>query len=142
MADNVTIPGINELVTNFSDAPSVVASELKIASMAVLLLYVADLKEYPPERQSSGYIRTKTLGRTWAAARPEWSPVASGFEARVVNITPYASEVQGEGLQAGVHQGYWQTDEQVIEHRMTDAMKYFEKASEKVIRRLMGKNEA
>ncbi|HRT10186.1 MAG TPA: hypothetical protein P5233_17515, partial [Candidatus Paceibacterota bacterium] len=71
MADNVTIPGINELVTNFSDAPSVVASELKIASMAVLLLYVADLKEYPPERQSSGYIRTKTLGRTWAAARPE-----------------------------------------------------------------------
>ncbi len=142
MADNVTIPGINDLVTAFSDAPSVVATELKIASTAVLLLYIADLKEYPAERAESGYIRTKTLGRTWAAAQPAWTPVASGFEARMLNATPYAGEVQGERLQAKVHQGYWQTDEQIIEHRRSDAATYFNKASEKITRRLMGKNES
>ena len=139
MADNVTIPGINELVTNFSDAPSIVAHELRIASMAVLLLYVADLKEYPADR---GYVRTLTLGRTWAAAQPTWQPSSSGFEARISNPTPYAGEVQGDGIQAGIHQGYWQTDEQVIARRMPDAMVYFEKAGEKVIRRLIGRNEA
>ena len=139
MADNITIPGINELVTNFHDAPSIVATELKIASMAVLLLYIGDLKEYP-DRPNSAYVRTKTLGRTWAAAQPAWTPVGSGFEASIVNKTPYASEVQGQEDQAQVHQGYWQTDEQVVEARMSDAATYFDKAGEKIIKRLSGKS--
>ena len=70
----------------------------------------AAMKKYPPQRPTK-YRRTGTLGRRWTTRRIS----APGMVGREIgNNTEYAPFVQSAELQAYMHRGYWQTDEDVI----------------------------
>lgn len=70
----------------------------------------AAMKKYPPQRPTR-YRRTGTLGRRWTTRRLS----APGMVGREIgNNTEYAPFVQSAELQAYMHRGYWQTDEDVI----------------------------
>lgn len=72
----------------------------------------AAMKVYPAQRSGSTYRRTGTLGRRWTTRRIS----APGMVGREVgNNTEYAPFVQSSELQAYMHRGVWQTDEEVIE---------------------------
>ena len=75
-----------------------------------------DLAVYPPEPPGSTYRRTNTLGRRWTHVT---SVSLFSIRAIIGNNTPYAPYVQAEGMQASIHEGRWQTDEDVIERRMS-----------------------
>ncbi len=69
----------------------------------------AAMKKYPRQRPTR-YRRTGTLGRRWTTRRIS----APGMVGREVgNNTEYAPFVQSAELQAYMHRGYWQTDEDV-----------------------------
>lgn len=71
----------------------------------------AGMKVYPTARSESRYRRTGTLGRRWTTRRIS----APGMVGREVgNNTEYAPWVQSSELQAYMHRGVWQTDEDVI----------------------------
>lgn len=72
----------------------------------------AAMKVYPSQRSGSTYRRTGTLGRRWTTRRIS-APGMAGRE--VGNNTEYAPFVQSSELQAYMHRGVWQTDEEVIE---------------------------
>ena len=77
-----------------------------------------DLAKYPPQRPPRGdtppYRRTNTLGRGWTHKQ-----VMSLFSIRTIigNVTPYARYVQGADDQAEIHQGWWQTTDEVLAQR-------------------------
>ena len=68
------------------------------------------MKVYPLQR-STTYVRTGRLGRSWTT-RPIREPGAIGRS--IGNNTKYAPWVQSSELQAWMHRGWWQTDEQVL----------------------------
>lgn len=78
---------------------------------------------YPPQKAGSWYRRTGTLGRRWTHV------VENGGKRGVVgNNTIYAPQVQGEGMQARVHRGRWQTDKQVATRELDTIIGFFEDA--------------
>ena len=68
------------------------------------------MKTYPMQRPTT-YVRTVRLGRSWTT-RPIREPGAIGRS--IGNNTKYAPQVQSSELQAAVHRGWWQTDEEVL----------------------------
>lgn len=68
------------------------------------------MKTYPMQRPTT-YVRTGRLGRSWTT-RPIREPGAIGRS--IGNNTRYAPQVQSSELQATVHRGWWQTDEEVL----------------------------
>ena len=68
------------------------------------------MKTYPMQRPTT-YVRTVRLGRSWTT-RPIREPGAIGRS--IGNNTKYAPQVQSSELQAAVHRGWWQTDEDVL----------------------------
>lgn len=70
-----------------------------------------ELAKYPPPPPNSTYRRTGTLGRSWTHT-VQTSLIAA--TAIIGNNIPYAPDVQGEGMQAEIHQGRWQTEQEVL----------------------------
>lgn len=112
---NVTIVGLAPLLAKLQRFPQIAEPELKRASDRTLLAAVAWIKVYPPQSSATSYRRTNTLGRFWTSAQPSWQANAGGYAGRIGNPVQYAPYVQGQGLQARVHQGRWRTDEQAAE---------------------------
>ena len=77
------------------------------------------------------YVRTGTLGRRWTT-RVRGS--ADGVEGTVGNNTEYAPFVQGKSQQAQIHQGRWETIEQVLEDNEQVIVADFNRAIEKALR--------
>jgi hypothetical protein len=75
-----------------------------------------EMAKYPPPPPNSRYRRTLKLGRSW-----DFEVKASLFavEAIIGNNTPYGPDVQGAGQQAEIHQGRWQTDQDVLERNLS-----------------------
>jgi hypothetical protein len=74
------------------------------------------MREYPPELPGQKYIRTYRLRRGWRRR-----PAQGGVD--LVNQVPYAPLVQGESQQAEIHEGRWQTEEEIareMEQRLAD----------------------
>lgn len=138
MQAHIELEGGEVLAAAFRHAPEIVAQELKPMSDAALLLLVSDLKRYPTALPDSSYVRTLNLGRTWAAANPEWRTVAAGFEGSIGNSTPYGPYVQGAGSQAAVHAGRWTTDEEAIDVNYDAIKGYFERGAQNIAARLGG----
>lgn len=105
-----------------------------------------DMKEYPPKRAGSRYVRgrgmmnadgvvkritSEKLGSQWTA---RVTIDTSGVRGRVGNITSYAPFVQSRQFQAAVHRGRWQTDYTVIMRRRGEIVDRFQAA----IRRALG----
>lgn len=80
------------------------------------------MKVYPPQRSGSSYRRTGTLGRRWTHSISE-SP--NEIRGTVGNNTAYGPFVQSRQFQVRVHQGRWQTDEQVIEDEQLTIEDFF-----------------
>lgn len=129
------IEGLEELMAAMGHAPELVRRELGRASDAALLSTVARLKEYPPAPVGSTYVRTRLLGRTWTTATPTFETIASGFEGRLGNNTPYGRYVQGD-RQARAHRGRWLTAEQALERNRGEIEAYFEAAGERILARI------
>lgn len=85
---------------------------LKPAGQRIGLKLTTDLKRYPPEPSGSTYRRTGLLGRRWT-----FKVSAGLFGVSVIagNNTIYGPWVQSEAQQAWMHEGRWQTDEEVLE---------------------------
>lgn len=64
--------------------------------------------KYPPPR---GYQRTGKLGRGWEVEEQKLK--ATSLIQQIYNDVAYAKKVQGQGSQSPIHEGYWQTDEDV-----------------------------
>ena len=88
----------------------------------------ADIKTYPPAPAGSSYIRTGTLGRSWASK-------VQRREAIIGNVTTYAPYVQGADTQAWMHRGRWRTTAQVAASRAGDVRKLLEAAISRWARR-------
>ena len=76
------------------------------------------------------YVRTGTLGRRWekkVTASPD------GVDGTIGNDTEYAPFVQGS-QQAQIHQGRWETIEQVLEDNEQAIVADFNRAIEKALR--------
>lgn len=90
-------------------APNRVTRAMRNAAEDSTALLLRVVREYPPKRYSSTYVRTGTLGRSWSR-----SVSGSGLEVigRVTSsgdIAPYNRLVQDRERQARVHRGRWQT---------------------------------
>ena len=63
---------------------------------------------YPPELPNQRYRRTYALRGSWRKRRA--GPTTMHIESMNVGYAPY---VMGDGRQARIHQGRWNTDEQI-----------------------------
>lgn len=112
---------IEELMNKFSP-PSFLNGVMQRIGARI----TAWLKKYPAPPPNSTYRRTGNLGRRWTSRT---SVALFSATAIIGNNTPYGPEVQGEGFQADIHVGRWQTDEQalaahadVVEEEVGDAI--------------------
>lgn len=99
-----------------ADLPAIVQEPLDRGAMQVL----AGMKPYPPPPPESRYVRgapphSENLGKRWTSRRIRGQEYV-GRE--VGNNASYAPWVQSSELQARVHQGRWQTDQEVIEREL------------------------
>ena len=85
---------------------------LEPAAKRIGVKLTTDLRRYPAQPSGSTYRRTGLLGRRWV-----FKVRAGLFGASVTagNNTVYAQWVQSEAKQAWMHEGRWQTEEQVLE---------------------------
>lgn len=89
------------------------------------------MAKYPPPPPNSTYRRTMKLGRSWTH---EVEAGLFSITTIVGNNTPYAPAVQGEGTQADIHVGRWQTDAQVLEQSIGFIGEEIEEEVEKKLR--------
>lgn len=68
------------------------------------------------------YRRSGTLGRRWSTKVEATTADVVGI---VGNLTPYAPFVQGAGKQATIHQGNWQTEQDVARDAANEITGYF-----------------
>ena len=130
------VEGLEPIIAGLEKARPIMEQEVRRASDAILFFMVAFMKPYPPQRPNSSYRRTKTLGRTWAAARPTFAAQLDGFVGRISNATPYGPDVQAALSQARVHRGRWQTDEMATEAGQPVAREQYEAALDRVAVRI------
>jgi hypothetical protein len=131
MPFSINIPELPTLLAALAAYPEIAQPILEDASNAALLSLIPYLASYPPKPAQSTYRRSGTLGRTWASARPAFTPISSGFEGSVGNPTPYAIYAQGEFQPPWME--HWQTDEDVVGAHRADMEAYFETALQRIV---------
>jgi len=94
--------------------------------------FATDLAKYPPPPENSTYRRTGNLGRSWTHVQ---KVDLFGFRSTIGNVREYAPLVQDRDRQANVHQGRWQTIQDVQEDRLQWMLEKLQKAIEEQIRR-------
>lgn len=131
----VTIDGLKEVLEAFAEYPEIAGPELKEASEAALLGLVDPISTYPEKEEDDSYRRTRLLGNNWTAAIPEFdAPIDGGdFEARLINPTEYGPRVQDAEFQAWMHQGVWQTTQDVLEAGREDIEGRYADALERIV---------
>ena len=83
----------------------------------------ADIKRYPAPPPASTYIRTGTLGGSWAKRVNR-----AALQAVIGSNVAYAPYVQDADRQAWMHKGRWQTAQDVVRQRATDIKHFIENA--------------
>jgi hypothetical protein len=120
----ITIDGYTEVVRGLRILPEKVLEEVRDALAPVLDALQGRLATYPPQRPAQRYVRSGVLGNNWTDARPQYTFKGTGLDARIVNVTSYASFVQGDD-QAWMHAGRWSTAQRVLsefEDELTSAV--------------------
>jgi hypothetical protein len=142
---DIEITGLDPLIRAMDAYPAVVGEELERTTEAALLSLVPDLSEYPSPPAGSTYPRSGNLGRGWLGAVPEFTSMSSGFDAVMGNDLArspdggsYGPYVQDEEEQAEVHQGRWQTAQDVLQDHQREIEEYYDVAMERVARKLEG----
>lgn len=129
---DIEIQGLDGVLAALDAFPEQVAARMEEATTRVVLRLIPDLARYPAPPAGSTYRRTGTLGRTWTSATPTFQAMASGFEGRVGNATPYAVYVQSADDQAWMHRGRWPTDEDVLADHAGDIQAEYTAAVEQL----------
>lgn len=136
MSFSIDIPELPALLAALAAYPEIAQPILADASNAALLSLIPYLASYPPKPALSSYRRTGTLGRTWASARPAFTPISSGFEGSIGNATPYAIYAQGEFQPPWME--HWQTTDDVLADHQADVEAYFESALQRIVEKIDG----
>ena len=87
----------------------------------------ADMRRYPPPPPNSTYRRTGTLGKSWTKTTMRGGK-GGGWVAQIGTRLKYAPFVQDATRQAAVHQGRWQTVQDVAKNRRDDVVRFCVKA--------------
>lgn len=98
-------------------------------------ILTSELKKYPPPPPNSSYRRTGTLGRRWTF---QVRRNLYGVKVIAGNNTSYAPDVQDPDQQAPVHQGRWQTTEDVLDDKSEEIVGEVQGAVEAKVRELGG----
>lgn len=123
------IRGIQEL---FNKLDQLEAIDILERPMQRAMLRIENrIKEYPVPPARSTYVRTGTLGRRWVT---KVNKLRDGVEGRIGNNTEYAPWVQSRRFQAAIHQGRWQTAEDVLTEELQTIINDFERAIKDAIR--------
>ena len=106
----ISIPFIKvEGVEKFTSKIESVGPAISAAIKAVALEIKGVISKYPPAREDSSYTRTMGLFKSWSIRQP------SPDSAVIGNNRSYGPYVQARETQASIHQGIWQTVEDVGE---------------------------
>ena len=101
--------------------PDKMERALEVALDGAADLIRADIKKYPAPPAGSSYVRTGTLGGSWAKR-------VQGMTAVIGSNIKYAPYVQGADRQAWMHKGRWQTTADVAKSRAGDVKRFIERA--------------
>jgi hypothetical protein len=105
-------------------------SQLAEPTEEVLEYLRQKMATYPPPPAGSTYVRTMTLQGGWQ------SLVLAGNRLGVLsNPVSYGPYVQGAEDQAAVHQGRWQTDEQVAEDETAVVLRIYDQYCQELLDR-------
>lgn len=127
---SIDIEGIDKLFSKLDRVQAI--STLRPPMQRSVYRLQRDMAQYPPARPGSSYIRTGTLGRRWTTQVTETS---DGLTGKTGNNTSYGPFVQSQMFQAAVHQGRWQTDEQVLERNREAIQADFERTIQRELDR-------
>ena len=119
---SIEIRGIDELVRKLGSVQG--NAVLRPPMQRAVFRLQAGMAKYPRARAASRYRRTGTLGRRWTTKIDE---SAGGLVGKVGNNTSYGPFVQSQMFQAAVHQGLWQTDEDVAKKEEAAIVADFER---------------
>lgn len=109
-----------------SRAPERISLAMRGSMEDATTFVLARVRRYPPQRPGSGYIRTGTLNRSWSK-RVEGSGLnIRGTVGSNGAMAPYNRLVQSRRDQAIIHQGRWQTIEDVAEQEQNTVVRMFQ----------------
>jgi hypothetical protein len=109
--------------------------ELAEPTEETLKLLKERMQEYPAERDGQKYVRTFELQNGW----DEYVILAGDRLGLIYNATPYGPRVQaasGDPSQAWMHEGRWQTDEQVIKEKEEQVQRIYEAYLRKLMEKI------
>lgn len=139
MQPEIEVYGLEAVLKLLELQPELVEPELRAAAEASLLGVRGPATEYPPEPYGSDYVRTLTLGRSWAESLPEeWKADKGNFEASMGNPTPYGPYVMSEDDQAWMHVNRWRTAEEILEDAEPQIRQNFDVALKRIAEKLEG----
>lgn len=125
----VTVRGADELRARLQAAEKAIAPTFGAAMKDATALLRKEAQVYPEKLQCQKYVRTFRLRRGWKVRRADHT----GGEVANVDV-PYNIYVQGEGRQAGIHQGRWSTEKSIADTNAEKIIKMFEKAVSKALK--------
>lgn len=138
MAVSIKIEGVDRLVRKLGAAEGV--THLVSPMRRALARLQRRMADYPPQRPGSRYVRgrgmadsngvvrnltSEQLGKRWTTRLDR---AANGLRGRLGNNASYAPFVQSQRFQARIHQGRWQTDEQVMNQEAAGIVRDFQQA--------------
>ena len=91
-----------------------------------------EMRRYPPPPPNSTYRRTGTLGKSWNVTNMRGGK-QGGWVSQIGTRLNYAPYVQDATRQAQVHQGRWQTIQDVAQDKRDEVVNFVVKA----IRRML-----
>lgn len=124
----VEIRGMVELKRKLAELEQAVGQMDDPTSDALELLKKR-LQVYPPPPPNSTYVRTENLKNSWQ----ETVILSGGTLGRLFSDISYGPLVQDEEGQAEIHQGRWQTTEDVAEEKEGDVVAIYERFLEQLV---------
>ena len=119
----IEIQGIDALFRKLGNVTAI--STLRPPMQRAVFRIEAGMKKYPSPPSGSRYRRTRRLGNAWTIKIDQ---SANGLVGTVGNNTSYGPWVQSSMFQAAVHQGRWQTDQDVATKETPAIIADFEQA--------------
>lgn len=127
----VKINGLEALVSRLQGAENMAQQLGDALDTAMGQVTVPALAVYPPPT-GGGYVRTYKLKRGWTATDRKFQVSGKIVSVKAVNPVGYGHWVQGE-RQAKVHQGRWQTVQQVSDTNKDKAISVVVKRLQEIV---------
>lgn len=126
---SVEIKGLPELRRKLEELEQAIEQMADPTSDALNLLKKR-MQDYPPPPPGSTYQRTYNLKNSW-----QETVITSGTTTigNLFSSIPYGPLVQDRENQAGIHQGRWQTIQDVLEEEEQNAVDLYEQELERLV---------